>query len=32
MGVEFLSVGPNEALAIHALVVDYRRKDKTHAA
>jgi hypothetical protein len=34
MGVEFLSVGPHEALAIHALVVDHvtRANDKTHAA
>jgi hypothetical protein len=33
MGVEFISVGPNEALAIHALVVDYRtRTAKTNAA
>ena len=34
MGVELLSVGPNEALAIHALVMDFRarERDKTHAA
>jgi hypothetical protein len=33
MGVEFISIGPHEALAIHALVMDHKRRaEKTHAA